>query len=283
MELQKDSFTLNSKHGSRPFLSDLRYINDHKAKPVVLFVHGFKGFKDWGHFDLIADEFAQQGYAFVKMNLSHNGTTPEAPMDFADLEAFGHNNFEIELDDIGMVIDHIHQGNLNVPSGEVDVNEIYLIGHSRGGGISIIKAASDRRIKRLATWAAVADFETWWSPEVLNQWKSAGVYHIFNSRTKQDMPMYYQIIGNFEQNKTAFSIPRASKELKIPFLIVHGTDDETVPLKGAHKLNEDCSTAVLCEIEGANHTFGGSHPYTSEVLPEHTAEVVRNTINFFRS
>ncbi|RZK32728.1 MAG: dienelactone hydrolase, partial [Hymenobacter sp.] len=59
------------------------------AKPVIVFVHGFKGFKDWGHFPLLARFFAEQGFVFIKLNLSHNGVVVGGTGDLEDLEAFG--------------------------------------------------------------------------------------------------------------------------------------------------------------------------------------------------
>ena len=140
-------FTLKSKTG-RPFLCDVRHVENNKKKPVILFVHGFKGFKDWGHFNRIADFFANKGFTYVKLNLSHNGTTPESPIDFVDLDAFGNNNFSIELDDIGILIDHLFSDNSIIPKNEIDLEKLYLIGHSRGGGLVLLKTAEDERVKK---------------------------------------------------------------------------------------------------------------------------------------
>ncbi len=52
--------TLTSKHHNRAFIYDARYLKNGKKKPVIIFVHGFKGFKDWGTFNLLADEFAMK-------------------------------------------------------------------------------------------------------------------------------------------------------------------------------------------------------------------------------
>ena len=76
-----------------------------KPQPLVIFCHGFKGFKDFGCWDLVAKAFVEAGLAFVKFNFSYNGTTVDDPLNFGDLEAFGQNNFSIELDDLGAVID----------------------------------------------------------------------------------------------------------------------------------------------------------------------------------
>ena len=93
-------YNIPSLHNNKSITFDLRYNEDLKKKPLIIFLHGFKGFKDWGHFNMIADYFVNQGFAFLKMNFSHNGTSPEQLIDFVDLEAFGQNNFSIELDDV---------------------------------------------------------------------------------------------------------------------------------------------------------------------------------------
>jgi predicted alpha/beta-fold hydrolase len=116
---------------NRPILIDITNPKQINKKKVIVFSHGFKGFKDWGPFNHIAKEFAFQGFTLVKFNFSHNGTTIEDPTNFGNLEAFGNNNFCKELDDLGFVLDWV-ENNLNP-------NEISLFGHSRGGGISMLK------------------------------------------------------------------------------------------------------------------------------------------------
>lgn len=110
-----ETHILEGKH-NKPILLDYRLPAKETACPVVIFVHGFKGFKDFGAFNLVADKFAEAGFAYVKLNLSHNGTAPEHPIDFVDLDAFGENNFNIELDDLGFVIDWLHQ----LPEGRLE-------------------------------------------------------------------------------------------------------------------------------------------------------------------
>lgn len=171
---------LVSIHRGREFIFDARFEKTGQAKPVIIFIHGFKGFKDWGSFNLMADYFAGHGFVYGKLNLSHNGTTPEQPVDFADLEAFGNNNFSIELDDIGHLIDHLFSAECEIPAEEMNLKKLYLIGHSRGGGMAILKANEDERIKAVATLAAIHDLTRRWSDEILEKWEQEGVQYIYN-------------------------------------------------------------------------------------------------------
>ena len=42
----------------------------------------------------------------------------------------------------------------------IDLNNIILIGHSRGGGSVLIKASENSIIKNVISWAGVSDFKT---------------------------------------------------------------------------------------------------------------------------
>lgn len=276
--LQKQETTLQSKHNQRPFLLDYRYKSDAKPKPIVLFVHGFKGFKDWGTFDFIANLFAEAGFFYAKMNLSHNGTTIDKPYDFADLDAFGKNNYIIELDDVETVIDYLMQ--LDIPS--LLKEELYLIGHSRGGGLMLLKAREDTRVKKVASWAGVGTFSIKEPQDRIEHWKKEGVVHVWNGRTEQNMPLYYQLYETLMANYERLDIGKAVAEISKPILLVHGTEDPTVPYKAAVELKEGQANVQLLSIEGADHTFGGGHPFKGNELPPDLNTTVEATIAFFK-
>lgn len=271
-------------HGQfeKDFLVDIFCPNLSKKNPIVIFSHGFKGFKDWGQFSLIAETFAQAGIAFIKFNFSHNGTTLDQPDAFADLEAFGHNNFEKELSDLTVVLDSLDVDNFPFKDN-LDTNHITLIGHSRGGGISILKASVDSRVKKIITWASVNEFGKYWDESVLQEWKKEGVMYIYNSRTQQQMPMYYKAYEKCYQNHSLYDIPSAVKKIDIPFLIIHGTDDATVTVEKAKEMKLWNPSAELFLIENADHTFGGKHPYNESELPTHTKLLVKKSIDFILS
>jgi pimeloyl-ACP methyl ester carboxylesterase len=279
MKLEKN-IIIEGKH-NKPIVLDFGYEPNRTKKPVVVFAHGFKGFKDWGHFNEVMKCFVKSGFAFVKFNFSHNGGTVEQPIDFPDLEAFGNNNYIKELDDLRTVIDWI-ENNTRISNEEIDKEQIYLIGHSRGGGISILAANEDKRIKKLVTWAAVSDFIKRLPQQEMEQWKKEGVIYIANGRTHQQMPMYYQFAENTLKNKDRLDIEQAAKNLTIPYLIIHGTADEAVNAIEAHQIKEWSSPSELLLINRAGHTFGAKHPFTDNELPIAAQQVIDHTINFFK-
>ena len=271
--LDKFEYSIEGQH-QKPITFDVTQPAE-TALGVVVFCHGFKGFKDWGHFNLVAAEFAAQGLAFVKLNFSHNGTTADAPLDFADLEAFANNNFSKEMDDLGAVLDWVE---LNLFD---DTEQLYLMGHSRGGGIAILKAAEDERVKKLVTWSAVSDFESRF-PVDLERFKREGVVYIPNARTNQDMPLYYQFVEDYYANEERLHIPNRLAQISIPYLIIHGTEDEAVSTDSAAFLCENCEGAVVTYIEGAGHTFDAKHPFEDEELPGAAQEATTLSIDFFK-
>jgi len=269
---------ISGKH-NKPILTDLFYTENNQGKDIVIFCHGYKGYKDWGAWNLVAEAFAKQNFFFVKLNFSHNGGTIEQPIDFPDLEAFGNNNFTIELDDISSVLNWL-ENNKNIQE-EINRENITLIGHSRGGGIVLIKASEDTRIKKVITWASVSDFGSRFPDKnQIKAWEKDGVAYITNARTHQQMPHYFQFYTNYKENESRLHIKSAVKKLNIPYLIIHGTHDETVPVQEAKNINSWNKHSHLTLIESANHSFGSQQPWKSNKLPEDLKKTVDKTIQF---
>lgn len=267
--------------GKKSILIDTFYSKDIMDQPIVIFCHGYKGFKDWGAWNLMAETIAKAGFCFVKFNFSHNGGTMGNPIDFPDLEAFGNNNYSKELEDLSTVITWAKNRFKSNPS--VNTNKITLIGHSRGGGIAILKASEDNRITKLITLASVCDFEkrTATTGE-LKSWKETGVKYVLNVRTKQQMPHYYQFYEDFVANKERLHIESAEKRLKIPHLIIHGDNDTSVKIEEAYNLHRWNPNSHLKIIESADHVFNIRHPWNKETLTPELNNVISSIIEFIK-
>ena len=265
---------------SLPILLDIYSPDTNAPVPVVVFAHGFKGFKDWGCWHLIAEAFAAAGFAFIKFNFSHNGTTPENPDAFGDLEAFGNNTYSKEWEDLNVVLDWI---TADAPEFHFDINRLSLIGHSRGGGLAIAKAADDDRIKKLVTWAAVPSLAWLWADGTFKaHWKNTGVIHQKNARTGQEMPLYYTLCADYEANEYLFDLEEAAPRVRQPWLIVHGEADSSVPVSAAQHLQHLKPKARVHLIPEADHTFGTKHPFDSDILSPHSVELVEVSVNFLK-
>jgi len=269
---------VDGKH-SKPIVTDVFYQKTNQPKKVIIFCHGYKGFKDWGAWNLMAETFAKAGFFFIKFNFSHNGGTAENPIDFPDLEAFGNNNYTKELDDLESILDWISTN--STYSNEVNLDDITIIGHSRGGGIVLLKANEDHRVKRVITLAAVSDFGSRSSTiGNLEQWKKEGVKYVVNGRTKQQMPHFYQFYENFKANESRLNIQQAVRNLKTPLLIIHGDQDSSIDIKEAHQIHSWKPNSDLKFINNANHVFNVSHPWQKEELSKELVEVTQLSIDF---
>ncbi|WP_373710078.1 alpha/beta hydrolase family protein [Kaistella sp.] len=275
MKLNIDRNIIIENSETRDFLADFYYPESEQKLPLVIFAHGYKGYKDWGAWDLMAKKFAEAGFFFVKFNFSHNGTTVGQPKDFADLEAFGNNNFSKEMSDYDEVLNYFYNHQ------KVDQEKVAIIGHSRGGGITVIKGFEDERVKVLVALAGVSNFKYRFpSQDRFEDWKTEGVMYSENKRTHQQMPHYFQFFEDFEKNEKRFDIQYAAQHLEKPFLIVQGTSDDAVKDKEAYLLNEWCKTSELVFIENANHTFGAKEPWTEKELPADLEKAVLAMTSF---
>ena len=262
-------------------LIDTFYEEDETNQPVVLFCHGYKGFKDWGAWNLMGEKIAKAGNCFVKFNFSHNGGTIENPIDFPDLEAFGNNNYSIELDDLNDVISWVIEHFSHNP--KIDCSQITLIGHSRGGGITILKASEDKRVAKLITLASVSDFgKRTATTGDLEEWKAEGVKYVVNGRTKQQMPHYYQFYEDYMANEERLHIESAIKRIEIPMLIIHGDEDTSVSINEGYELHKWNPNSKLNIINGADHVFNVKHPWALNQISAELDTVVKSIITFVK-
>jgi uncharacterized protein len=264
-----------------PILLDVYYKTTKKPKPLVVFCHGFKTFKDWGPYDLIAKEFANNDFAFLKFSFSHSGTTVEKPDVITDTENFGNSTIQTELDDIGSVLNWIGH-NTELPLEEINTEKIYIVGHSRGGSIAILKAAMDERINMLVTWSAFVDFGEIWEKYDVKKWEELGVSWSEDKTSGSMLPLYYQNYQNYLDNRELFSIKTAIEKLKIPMLVLHGMEDDKVAFENALQFKKWNNSFEMSLLPNASHNFGCYHPYNKTKLPFDTKIAIKDSVDFFR-
>lgn len=262
----------------KPILLDLFLPSKAKA-PLLVYAHGFKGFKDWGHAEYMARFFMDYGIAFAKFNFSHNGVTQDDPSDISDPETFGLNNYSKEQYDLGVVLDFLEQCEWK---DRMAFHTLGVVGHSRGGAMAFIKALSEKRIKKLILWAAPFDLKDSIRTHSVAQWNNKGVVQVKNKRTGQQYPLYKQFYDDFIKNEKKFDIPAKALELNIPLLIMHSSDDLVVPVQNAKQYYEAIPHSVFIDMEHGGHTFGATHPFDPATNPhiELINTVLENTAEF---
>ena len=124
------------------------------ARGSVIICHGFKGFAHWAFFPHLARTLAKSGLTAITFDFSGSGIGPDRES-FSEGEAFAHNTFTRELEDIELVEEYARR--MGWISGKFG-----LFGHSRGGGMAILYTAPEgSNVNSLVTWAAISYPNRW--------------------------------------------------------------------------------------------------------------------------
>jgi predicted esterase YcpF (UPF0227 family) len=143
---------------------------------------------------------------------------------------------------------------------------VTLIGSSLGGLISAFLAQKHTQIERIILLAPALGFLNHWlaklQKEQLNQWKESGYLPIYHYHEKQDLPLHYKFVEDAHHYQ-------ATQLLRpVPTLILHGKQDEVIPIDASRdyasirpwvqliELDSDHSLIdVMSEIWDAIKTF----------------------------
>ena len=272
--MNKD-FVLNTKKKEKIRITAYGYENL-ESSPCLIFVHGFKGFKDWGFWPYSGNFFAEKGYFVLAFNFSHNGIG-ENLTEFTELDKFAENTFSLELEELNEIIDAY----LNNFFGEKRNNKIGIVGHSRGGAETLLIASKRKEINAAVIWAAVSNFNRY-SERQAGEWRKRGVFEVLNTRTNQLMRLNLSLLEDIEKNKNGdLNIEYAVKNLNKPLLIIHGEQDVSVPLKEGEQIynwsNKELTSLV--KIPATGHTFDIAHPF--EKSNNKFDSVLEETLKFF--
>src|SRR3989339_708969 len=146
--MNKD-YTFSASDGEK--LSITTYLNKSLFfGKTLVFVHGFKGFKDWGFGPYLGEYFANRGFFVITFNFSHNGIG-ENKTEFNELEKFAKNTFSREVRELNEIISAFRNDFFEVKGN----TPLGLIGHSRGGAIVLLTASKRTDVDAIVTWAAI--------------------------------------------------------------------------------------------------------------------------------
>jgi uncharacterized protein len=248
--------------------------------PCIILVHGFKGFKDWGFCPYIGEYFSKRNFFVITFNFSHNGIGKNLT-EFTELDKFAENTFSLEIFELTELIkaykDNFFGESNNLPVG--------LLGHSRGGGISLLTSKSNNDIKSIAIWAFVSNFDRY-SRRQREVWRKKGIFEVLNSRTKQIMRLNVSLLEDLEKNiNNTLNIENTVRNLDKPLFIAHGEQDLSVPIKEAESLFNWSNKKMteFLKIPGTGHTFNSKHPFEEsnpklEYLLERTEKFFKNNL-----
>lgn len=255
--MNKETHTL--KYESREIRFDIRYEQSKRPKPLLIFLHGFKGFRNWAFIPLICEEVAKSGGIAINVDFSMNGIV-EDNMPFYDESIFFLNTLSSMRDDIEQLLASIGGGELSDLLREANFNgELILAGHSMGAALAMLFCVHPA-VTKLILMSPVATFDRH-TDRHKKLWKDKGFVEIKALSSNQVLKLSSDFIEDKEKNFPREIVIDSAHNCNKPILIIHGSEDLTVKVSEAMQIYNACPNCCDFEIiENAGHTFGSAHP-----------------------
>ena len=210
------------------------------ARELVLIGHGVTGNKDRPFVISLAEELAKAGVPVVRFSFSGNGMSQGK---------FSESTVSKEVEDLGAVIDAFQE------------REICYVGHSMGGAVGVLRTGRDARIKALVSLAGMVHTKAFAEREF--GMVKPGEGFMWDDMNCPLSPAYMEDMARIG------SVALEARKIRVPWLLVHGVEDDVVPLQDSLDIFEHANEPKkLVKLPGANHVFAGEHtsPMVKEVV-----------------
>ena len=202
-------------------------------KQIVILCHGFRSSKETDKAAALAKALNRLGTSLLAFDFTGRG---ESDGKFED----------------STVSKYIADLDAAVTWAAGRYKKIGVIGSSLGGLVALNAAVRDRRIAALGLLSPVSFFP-WrrdgeFSKKSLAQWRTRG-WVITVSDRFGPLKLKYSFYRDALKYRSYSRYPRVA----VPVVIVHGTEDKSVPLSQSRKLVRTLPRAVLFKLKGADH------------------------------
>lgn len=229
-------------HGER--IDHTFHQGDANSKNLVILGHGVTGNKDRPFVVALAQGLAAAGVNAVRFSFTGNGASGGRFVDAT---------ISKEVADLGSVLDAYAGWN------------ICYIGHSMGGAVGVLRASQDDRIRLLVSLSGMVRTAAFAQREFGTVKPGEGFMW-----DDEKCPLSQAYMDDLAQIGTVLD---AAPKVKVPWLLVHGTEDDVVPIQDAKDILIRAGSDVkFVVLKGSNHVFAG----------EHTAPMVETVVGWVK-
>jgi pimeloyl-ACP methyl ester carboxylesterase len=198
---------------------------------VVVVLHGVTSHRGRPWATDLATALTASEIAVVQFSFSGNGASEGRFEDATPTK---------EVEDLGSILDALAGW------------RVACVGHSMGGAVGLLRAGTDPRIAVLVSLAGMVH---------VHRFMQRHFGHLAHGDAMLGKPACPWNRNLEEDARRIGSLTDVARGIRIPWLMVHGTADELVPLQDS----VDARAAAggrpeLMAIDGADHRFTGAHP-----------------------
>ena len=197
------------------------------AEALVVIGHGVTGRHDRPYLDQLAGSLLSQGIGALQVSFAGNGDSQGR---------FEECTISKEVMELGSILDQFSGYRLG------------YAGHSMGAAVGVLRARFDRRIAALCSLAGMVHVHDFMQRTFGKQ--SAGDPML----GKEACPLSPSLLHDAELIGDTLEAARA---ITIPWLLIHGTQDELVPISDSEAVLALNPRAELVRIPEADHRFSG--------------------------
>jgi uncharacterized protein (TIGR00725 family) len=228
---QEIPMTFKNKRGRE--LMGILHLPEREKPPLAVICHGFQRTKTERKFVFLARELSKEGIAVFRFDFEGCGDSDGDAKEIT---------FSNEVEDLKTAINFV-LGNSNL-----DSKRLAIIADSSGSVVATL-FAQNHPLKTLCFWNPALNqrklLKKWYDKEEIAALLKKGVI----IKGKREIGKRY-----FLENRNKDYTNLISK-LSIPILIVHGKEDEEVPIEESQKIAKKYKNVILKEIPGADHKF----------------------------
>lgn len=228
---------ITNKQGER---LDIAFHGGGKLGAIVVLGHGVTGDKDRPLLVAVAEGLSERGWPCLRVSFSGNGNSEGS---------FEESTITKEVEDLRTVMETVPQE-----------KRIAYIGHSMGAAVGVITAASGLSIQSLVTLAGMTHTAEFVSREFGGVEPGKGCMW-----DEESCPLSQSFVDDLEGIGDTLD---AAARVMQPWLLIHGTADDVVPLKDSQEAFAAAGgRKEMLEIPGAGHVFGeDSYPQIIDAI-----------------